>query len=162
MEYLDVVKTIGPSGDFPQLIGAARGLRKMGGFDILHAWGTRSLTAAAMGNRGPIIYSPAPDLQRRGAKWLSAITQYKDVEVVAPSATLRKALVRGGVTIEKCHLIRPGVDFGRIKRRNPQIRQSLGLDANHRVVLASGESTHSANHKLAAWATAILGAMDES
>src|SRR5205085_4161642 len=122
------VKTIGPAGDWPQLVGAARGLRRMGGFDVVHAWGTRSLTAAAMGGRGPIVYSPAADLGRRGAKWLSAISQYKDVEVVAPSATLRKSLVRSGVAIEKCHLIRPGVDFGRIKRRNPQIRESLGLN----------------------------------
>ena len=55
-----------------------------------------------------------------------------------------------------------GVDFGRIKRRNPQIRDALGLNPNQRVLLASGESTRGANHRLAAWAVAILAAMDES
>src|SRR4051812_695084 len=88
------VRTLGPGGDCPQLIGSARGLRRMAGFDVVHAWGTRALTASAMGGRGPIVYSPAADLGRRGTKWLSAIRQYKDIEVVAPTATLRKALVR--------------------------------------------------------------------
>jgi glycosyltransferase involved in cell wall biosynthesis len=87
--------------------------------------------------------------------------QYRDVEVVAPSATLRKALVRSGVAVEKCHLIRPGVDFGRIKRRNAQMREALGLGKDDLVLLASGESTRGANHQLAAWTVAILAAMDE-
>src|SRR5258706_14010735 len=91
------VRTIGPGGDWPGVVGAARELRKVGGFDLTHAWGTKSLTAAVMGKRGPVVYSPAADLQKRGAKWLSAIMQYRDVEVIAPSATLRKALVRSGV-----------------------------------------------------------------
>ncbi|HEV8604023.1 MAG TPA: glycosyltransferase [Tepidisphaeraceae bacterium] len=155
------VRTIGPGGDWPQMIAAARGMRKVGGFDLVHAWGTRALTAAVMGGRGPVIYSPAADLQRRGAKWLGAIMQYRDVEVVAPSATLRKALVRSGVAVEKCHLIRPGVDFGRIKRRNAQMREALGLGKDDLVLLASGESTRGANHQLAAWTVAILAAMDE-
>jgi len=155
------VRTIGPGGDWPGVVGAARELRKVGGFDLTHAWGTKSLTAAVMGKRGPVVYSPAADLQKRGAKWLSAIMQYRDVEVIAPSATLRKALMRSGVLPAKCHLIRPGVDFGRIKRRNPQMRESLGLSQDNLVLLASGESTRGANHSLAAWAAAILGAMDE-
>jgi glycosyltransferase involved in cell wall biosynthesis len=107
------------------------------------------------------VHSPSPDLQKGGAKWLSAIMQYRDVEVIAPSATLRNALMRSGVAPAKCHLIRPGVDFGRIKRRNVQMREALGLSKNNLVLLASGESTRGANHRLAGWAAAILGAMDE-
>ncbi len=131
------------------------------GFDVIHAWGAKALTAAAMGARGPLVYSPPPDLQRRSAKWLSAITQYRDVEVIAPSATLRNALLRSGIAPTRSHLIRPGVDFGRIKRRSPQLREALGLGKDNVVLLASGESTRAANHRLAAWAAAILGAMDE-
>jgi glycosyltransferase involved in cell wall biosynthesis len=86
--------------------------------------------------------------------------QYRDIEVVSPSATLRNALLRTGIAPAKCHVIRPGVDFGRIKRRNPQLRESLGLSTDDFVLLASGESTRGANHRLAAWAAAILGAMN--
>jgi glycosyltransferase involved in cell wall biosynthesis len=154
------VRTIGSGGDWPQMVMAARGLRKLGGFDLVHAWGTKALTASALGGRGPIVYSPAADLGRRGAGWLRAISQYRDIEVVAPSATLRKALVRSGVEINKCHLIRPGVDFSRLRRRNAKMREGLGLSEGDVVVLASGESTRGANHRLAAWTVAILGAMD--
>src|SRR5439155_19664318 len=63
------VRTIGPAGDWPRLIAAARGIRKMGGFDVVHAWAVGALTAAVMGGRGPLVYSPPADLQRRGAKW---------------------------------------------------------------------------------------------
>src|SRR5205823_3066414 len=88
------LSTIGAGGDWSNVVTAARQLRKLGGFDVIHAWGARSLTAAAMAGRGPLVHSPSPDLQKRGAKWLSAIMQYRDVEVVAPSATLRNALMR--------------------------------------------------------------------
>jgi len=160
-DFSTELRTIGPGGDWPSLIFAARQLRKIGGFDVIHAWGSKPLTAAAMGARGPLVYSPAPDLQKRGVKWLSSIMQYRDVEVVAPSATLRNALMSTGITPTKCHLIRPGVDFGRIKRRTPQLRESLGLSKDNLVLLASGESTKGANHRLAAWAAGILGAVDE-
>jgi len=155
------VKTIGPGGDWPNIIAASRQMRNLAGVDLVHAWGSKALTVAVMGGRRPVVYSPAPDLQKRGARWLSAIMQYRDIEVIAPSATLRKAVLRSGISPEKSHLIRPGVDFGRIKKRNPQIREALGLSKDDRVLLASGESTRGANHRLAAWAAAILGAMDE-
>jgi glycosyltransferase involved in cell wall biosynthesis len=154
------VKTIGPRGDWPSVISATRAMRQLPAFDLVHAWGSKALSVAVMGARRPVVYSPAPDLQKSGARWLSAIMQYRDVEVVAPSATLRNGLLRTGIAPEKCHVIRPGVDFGRIKRRNPQLRESLGLSSEDRVVLACGESTKGANHRLAAWAAAILGAMD--
>ncbi len=160
-DFTTEVRTIGPGGDWSGIVAAARELRKIRGFDVIHVWGTRPLTAAAMAGRGPLVYSPAPDLQKPGARWLSSIMQYRDVEVVAPSATLRNALLSTGIAPAKCHLIRPGVDFGRIKRRNPRIRESLGLGKDDLVLLASGESTRSANQRLAAWAAAILGAMDE-
>ena len=86
------VRTIGAGGDWPGVTGAARELRRIGGFDVIHAWGTKPLTAAVMGGRGPVVYSSAADLQNRGAKWLSAIMQYRDVEVISPSATLRASL----------------------------------------------------------------------
>src|SRR5882672_9365274 len=154
------LKTIGPGGDWPTVISAARAMRQLPGFDLVHAWGSKALTVAVMGGRRPVVHSPSPDLQKRGAKWLSAIMQYRDVQVVSPSATLRKALLRTGIAPKKSHLIRPGVDFGRIKRRNSQIRESLGLSKDDFVLLASGESTRGANHRLAAWAAAILGAMN--
>src|SRR3954466_6722517 len=53
------VKTIGPGGDWPNIITASRQLRQFAGFDLLHAWGSKALTVAVMGGRRPIVYSPA-------------------------------------------------------------------------------------------------------
>src|SRR6185436_1605077 len=154
------VKTIGPRGDWPTVLSASRAMRNLASFDLVHAWGSKALTVAVMGGRRPVVYSPSPQMHKPAARWLSAITQYRDVEVVAPSATLRNSLLHTGIAQNKCHVIRPGVDFGRIKRRNPQLRESLGLRQDDLVILASGESTKSTNHRLAAWAAAILGAMN--
>src|SRR5437762_1890958 len=44
--------------------------------------------------------------------------------------------------------------------RNQSLRESFGLNKDDQVILACGESTKAANHHLAAWAAAILGAMD--
>src|ERR1051325_3714334 len=95
------VKTIGSRGDWPSVFSASRAMRHLAGVDVIHAWGVKALTVAVMGSRRPVVYSPAPDTQRRSARWLSAIMQYRDVEIVAPSATLRNSLLRSGIAPEK-------------------------------------------------------------
>jgi glycosyltransferase involved in cell wall biosynthesis len=86
---------------------------------------------------------------------------YRDVNVTCPTATMRRALVERGVPLARCHLIRPGVEFARIhRRRDRALRAALGLDDSHHVLLAPGESTRHANHRLAAWAAAILNVLD--
>src|SRR5690606_4694125 len=81
------------------------------------------------------------------------VMAYRQVEVVVPSATLDRMLIQRGVAPEHCHLIRPGVDFAQVQRRkNPALRQALGLAPDTIVILAVGESTAPAEHDWAAWA----------
>ena len=72
----------------------------------------------------PILFSPAPETHPRTIRWLRAVLAHRRVEVVCPTSTLRRALVQRGVPIEQCHLIRPGVEFARIRGRksNPELR----------------------------------------
>jgi glycosyltransferase involved in cell wall biosynthesis len=83
---------------------------------------------------------------------------YRRVEVVAPTTTLRRAIVQRGVPIERCHLIRPGVEFARIRarKRDRDLRARLGLSDDDFVFLAAGESTRAASHVEAVWAASIL------
>jgi glycosyltransferase involved in cell wall biosynthesis len=87
---------------------------------------------------------------------------YRDVHVVCPTSTMRRGLVERGVALERCHLIRPGVDFGRVRRRRGDggLRAELGFGEKDSVLLAVGESTAAADHRQAVWAGAILNVLD--
>lgn len=67
------------------------------------------------------------------------------------------------MALQRVHLIRPAVDFGRIsRRRDVGLRRDLGLSDDDYVVLAVGESTRPANHELAVWTSGILNVLDRS
>ena len=152
-------KTIGRGGTWRDVANAAASFRRgEEQFDIVHAWGGAALTAAALAGKGRILFSPSPETHPRTVRWLRAVMDYRHVEVAAPTTTLRRALVQRGVPIGQCHLIRPGVEFGRVprRRRDPELRGRLGLSDNDFVLLAAGESTRAASHVEAVWAASIL------
>jgi glycosyltransferase involved in cell wall biosynthesis len=145
------------------LATATLGLRRGGeaGLDLVHAVGPRSLTVAALGSSLPVVYSPLGRPGPRDVRWLRAVMGYRRVDVVCPTATLRRTLVERGVPIGRCHLVRPGVDFARVRRRrDAALRERLGFAEDDRVLLAAGESGRSANHVEAAWAAIILHLLD--
>lgn len=148
-------------GGYRNRAAAVLALRRETNFDIVHAWGPGALTTAAMALRKPIVYCPAPQTRRRDVGWARAVMDYRQVEVVCSTATLRRVHVERGVPLERCHLIRPGVEFGKVRRRrDTALRAKLGVtDADH-VLLAAGESTRAAAHTDAAWATSILHILD--
>jgi len=157
-------RTIGHGGDWRDPATAAAMLRRSTEtFDVIHAWGGRALTVAALGGTGksPIVFSPASDTRLRTTQWLRAVMSYRRVEVVCPTSTVHRKLVERGVPLERCHLIRPGVEFSRVKRRrDPALREQLGLSEHDHVLLAVGESTRAAAHRDAAWAASILHVAD--
>ncbi|MGH7214398.1 MAG: glycosyltransferase [Tepidisphaeraceae bacterium] len=161
----NVVVTIGHGGTYPTALAAGIALRRRRhGSDataIVHAWGGEALIVAALATRGPLVYSPAPSPSKRSVRWARAVAGHREVQVVCPTSTLRRLHVERGVALERCHLIRPGVDFARIKRRrNPALRAALGLAESDVVLLVPGESTREAHHERALWAAAILGELD--
>lgn len=156
------VRTIGRGGDYRDVAnGAAKLRREAGAFDLIHAWGGRALGIAALGSKLPVIFSPSPETHPKTVDWLRAVMNYRRVEVVCPTTTLRRALVQRGIAFERCHLIRPGVDFSRIKRRKDvDLRTRLRLNERDFVFLAVGESTRAASHVEAVWAASILHVAD--
>ncbi len=116
---------------------------------------------AAVGGHQRILYSPIAFPRRRGIRWLRSIMDYRDVQLICPTDTLRRAFVEHGVPIERCHMIRPGVDFSRInRRRDPALRSALGFGEEDCVLLAVGESTRAADHAHSAWAAVVLHVLD--
>jgi glycosyltransferase involved in cell wall biosynthesis len=86
---------------------------------------------------------------------------YRRVQVVCATSTLCHELRRRGIASDHCHLIRPGVDFARVRgRRDTALRQALGLCDQDRVILAPGESTRAASHRTALWTGGILNLLD--
>lgn len=153
---------IGPGGRFRNVASAALGLRRMArGVDLIHAWDEAAFAAAAVAGVGPILFSPPRPLGRRAVGWVRAVLNYRDVRLVLPAATERRRCVERGIPPDRCLVIRPGVDFSRVRRRrDPDLRRALGLaDADH-VLLAPGESTEPADHERAVWAGSILGVID--
>jgi glycosyltransferase involved in cell wall biosynthesis len=154
--------SIGRGGDHLNIPSAAFALRRRAASaDIVHAWGAAALTAAAFAPARHVVFSPTSFPTRRQVGWVRAVMNYRDVHVVCASATLRRTFVERGVPIDRCHLIRPGVDFARVKgRKDAELRAALGFSDDQRVLLAVGESTRAADHRQAVWAGAILNILD--
>jgi glycosyltransferase involved in cell wall biosynthesis len=150
---------LGP--EFLHAVRAVRNLRRVVASDtILHVFGERALATATLVG-GKIVYSPIGFPDRQAIRWLRAVMSYREVHIACPTDTMRRALVEAGVPIERCHLIRPAVEFGKIRgRRNRELRAKLRLTDEDTVLLAPGELTRSAAPDRAVWAASILHVLD--
>ena len=153
---------IGPGGRWSNVPAALFGLNRAArGFDFVQCWDDRALFAAALSGAGPIIYSPQTFPTARALRLLRSMMAVRDIRVVCPTATMQRHLIRRGVPQERCQLVRPGVDFSRIKRRKEvELRRRLGIGPDDFVILAPGESTADANHELAILVGSILHVLD--
>ena len=151
-------RTIGETGDYANLFAAVTRLRRdmAGKPDLIHAWGSRAL-AAALTMPGRVVHTIGDSPSGKTLGWLRAAMHYSDVQVVCPTSTLRRTCVERGLPLDRCHLVRPGVEFAKIRRRrDTSLRTALGFNENDRVMLLAGESTRAAGHEAALWAAAIL------
>jgi glycosyltransferase involved in cell wall biosynthesis len=163
--YESAIRTIGHGGSFRHLADAVLGMRRLRAqpFDLIHAWGAQALTAAALSGWGKIVYSPQPQTTAKSIRWLNSILAYKKFDTICTTATQHRMCVERGVPGSKAHLIRPGVDFSRLRRRrSPELRAELGFADSDFVLLAIGESTQAAAHRTAIWATGILNVLDHT
>src|SRR5687768_6057206 len=131
-------RTIGPGGDYGNVPSAAIRLRgEAAGTDVVHAWGVGALAAVALAPFRHVVFTPTTFPTRRQVGWVRAVMNYRDVHLVCPTSTMRRALVERGVPLERCHLIRPGVDFGRVRRRRAGagLRAALGFEEKDSVLL---------------------------
>ncbi|MGH7178325.1 MAG: glycosyltransferase [Tepidisphaeraceae bacterium] len=160
--FTSIVQTIGRGGTHPDVPRGALSLRRAGESpDLVHAWGMPGLATAALSSGGPIIFSPTRHPGAMDVRWLRAVCSHRNVQIACPTDTCRRALVEHGVAMERCHLIRPGVEFSRVKRkRDDELRRAMGFMPEDRVTLAVGESTRASDHRLAAWTAVILFVLD--
>ena len=129
-------------------------------FDVIHAFGSTSL-AVALFFGGKVVYTVSVPPRKRMIGWLRAAMNYRDLHVVCPTEVTREWIVRNGVPIERCHLIRPGVDFSRVKpKKDFELRKKFGFTQEDYVVLPGGETSHRAFHLYAVQATTILHWLD--
>lgn len=156
------VRSVAGDGTGRGMLGGVAHLRRgASSCDIVHAWGVRALSVAAIAGGHPILFSPTRFLGPRQVGWLRAVMAHREVHVVCPTATQRRACVERGVALSRCHLIRPGVEFARVRRRrDPDLRRRLGFAEDEHVVLAPGESTRAAAHEDAVWAMSMAHFLD--
>ena len=128
--------------------------------DLVHLFGQRLLPVAAAIPKTRVFFSPDSFLRRRDRNWLRAIVRYRDVTTICPTDTQRRSIVESGVPIGKTILIRPGVDFGSVARRDERVRERLGFAKDDYVILAAGESSVASNHRLTCWAASVLNVLD--
>lgn len=125
-------------------------------FDVIHAFGAYSLGVALFFGE-KVIYTPSEFPRRQTIGWLRAAMNYRNLHVVCPTELMRRAMVQHGIPIDRCHLVRPGVDFSKIKtKKDYALRKSFGFSPEDFVVLPGGETTHRALHLYAVQATTIL------
>src|SRR4051812_43313108 len=157
-------RSIGRGGDYSLPVFALTDLRRSrdtDSFDLIHTWGPTALRVAAFARPGPIVYTPTFDPPRSEVRWVRSIGECRNVQVIAPTDSIRRRFVERGVPLERTHLIRPGVNFGNARRRrNDALRAELGLHPDHRVTLAPGESTRQSGHEAAVFAMSVLNVVD--
>jgi glycosyltransferase involved in cell wall biosynthesis len=129
--------------------------------EIVHAFGGAALVAAVLGGARRIVFQPVGIPSRRMIGWLRAIGTYRPLDVVVSSAEVQRLCVGRGVPIDRCTLIRPGVNLSLMQvRRDETLRQSLGLAEADIALLIPLEQTHSSGHTLGFWAASLLNVLD--
>lgn len=130
-------------------------------FDLVHAWGMSALLATALAHAGRTCFSFTTFPTLAQLKWLRAVMAYRNVQVICPTSTMHRFCIERGVPIERCHLIRPGVELGKVnRRRDAKLRLALGLSDSDHALLMPGESTRTADHVTGVWATSILNHLE--
>lgn len=112
-----------------------RQLAAMPRFDLVHAWSIGSLTLAALLLRDtPRVITLAMPPTPRQLHWLRMIVEHSPdagsggATVLATSATIRREAMSRGVPEKSVHVLRPGIDMGRVSKVNRSaVRESWGL-----------------------------------
>ena len=120
--------------------GVHRRIRQLGHFDLLHCWSIGSLALATLMSRTTpraltLTVKPSP----AAIRWLRVITgeSKRPTTVLTVSSTIRQALLAGGIAPDSVHLLRPGIDMGRIDQAHRDgLRKAWGAQDEPSRVLA--------------------------
>lgn len=120
-----------------------RALRQDGDADIIHCWSPGAFTFASFAKRTThrvltITTPPSPETVR----WLRVLCTAGGSSgacsvILTTTATIRHALISGGVPVEMVHVLRPGLDMGRTSRVDRSfLRESWGVESEQTRVVA--------------------------
>lgn len=107
--------------------------------DVVHAWSLPAALPAATGGRPLLVSLFDPCFSRRQLKIVRALDGPAGLGIACASGTVRRRLIEGGVAASRCAVIRPGVDFGWLRRLpRGEARRSLGIAEADYVVAVAG------------------------
>ncbi len=124
--------------------------------DLIVAWGTRAASAAVASRQDhvPIIVQRFdPAVGDREAKFLRTAAGSK-VAIACAAGIVQRRLVETGVPMDRCVLVRPGVDFGLINtlKRDTNVRETFGIEADERLILMNRPVSRAGFHDRVLWA----------
>jgi glycosyltransferase involved in cell wall biosynthesis len=168
-DFVSTTRRIGPSTDLSRsdlrnLPAAILQLRHERA-NVTYAWGIPALAAAVICGHPRIVFSPDGFAGPRALRWIRSLMGRADVTFICPTFTQQRLAVQRGIQPDRCQVIQPGVDFGRVNRRRDAklqsaLRKKLGFADNDFIMLAPGETTLAAGHEMAVWACGILNVLD--
>lgn len=129
------------------------------GATAVHAWGLRAAAAAhnALPDAAPLTLSLFdPVVTPKALKLVRTLAERVRFSVACGSGTVRRRLVEGGVPIERCVVIRPGVDFAAVNEaKKSTLRRELGISPPMRMALLAPPVSRGHGHLEAAFAVAL-------
>ncbi len=119
--------------------------------DLIHAWSLQAAYVATLASERTIPMAVSrwdPHLVPAQAGRHLALAQRPHTGILCHAAMVERRLVEHGVPMERCAVVRPGVDFGLINRleRDTDLRGQLQLDDDHIVVLLPPSPCSRAGH----------------
>lgn len=145
-----------------------RRLAAMPRYDLVHAWSIGSLTLATLLMRDvPRVLTLAVPPAPRQLHWLRMLIEHgpaTGIAVLTTSATIRREAMMHGVPESCVHVLRPGIDMGRVAQVNRSaIRESWGLpvgtpaDRTSHVVALLADPPHAHDALFGTLVSAIAG-----
>jgi hypothetical protein len=155
--------SVNSAGTFLSSIRASLSLHPKKSDDlIVHAWGAAALKATLLARLQPIVYSPDPETVPQMDFWLRRALCFRQTRIVCPNSAMRDHLISRGAPRGHCSTILPILDKKTLcKFPDPALRANLGFQPSDVVILAPGESTRWAEHRIAVWAVSILHVLDK-
>lgn len=134
-----------------------RGVLDRSRADVVHAWGLHAASTARMSGGTPLVVELFdPHFTPRHLKLIRALARPRGFAVICSSETVRRRLVEGGVPVDLCVVIRPGVDFALINHhRRGGTRQALGIAPTDLVVIVPEPAQRIGGQFEAFWGVAL-------
>jgi glycosyltransferase involved in cell wall biosynthesis len=128
--------------------------------DLVHSWGAVPAAAARLAGVGGgklLATATRPLLSKSESKWLLSARRDGSLPVVCPTGAIRRDLIEKGHPLDDSSVVRPGVDFGRLRaaKRSEQ-RERLGLSPEQPVLITCPPVSREGGQYYAIWATALL------